>query len=70
MSEPKRYDYVGAIIEYENGELDDESTITLFQHLIDTGMAWSLQGSYGRMAHSLITSGHCNRPGERKHYES
>ena len=65
-----KYDYVGAIMEYENGELDNEAVVTLFQYLIDTDLAWSLQGSYGRMAHSLITAGYCNRPGERKHYES
>jgi hypothetical protein len=52
------------IIDYENGELDDEAVIELFQELIDTGMAWNLQGSYGRMAADLIDSGHCSPPSE------
>lgn len=56
----KEYDYVGQIIAYESGELDDEKTIELFQYLIDTGLCWSLQGSYGRMAKALIQAGHCS----------
>lgn len=45
------------IIAYESGELDEEKTVELFQKLVDNGMAWSLQGHYGRQATALIESG-------------
>lgn len=48
------------IIAYENDELDDFQIINLFQELIDNGMAWTLQGHYGRTAKALIEAGHCH----------
>lgn len=54
------YDEVGAMMAYEDGELDEVETIELFQHLIDSGLVWNLQGSYGRMARELIEKGVCN----------
>lgn len=56
------YDVTGQIIAYESGELDEEQVFELFQHLINTGMIHSLQGSYGRMAQALLNAGHCHPP--------
>lgn len=48
---------VDRIIEFENGDMSQEDTIAFFQDLVDTGLAWKLQGSYGRMANALIKDG-------------
>jgi hypothetical protein len=61
--EPPRYDEVGNIIAYENGDLDEDGIIELFQHLVDNGHAWSLQGHYGRTAAALIDAGLVVPPG-------
>jgi hypothetical protein len=57
----KRYDVSGAIIDYEAGVMEWEAELELFQHLINTGLAWQLQGCYGRHAKNLITEGYCTR---------
>jgi hypothetical protein len=51
---------VGDIIRYESGEMSDIEVIEFFQGLIDSGMCWRLQGSYGRMAQRLIDGGYCS----------
>ena len=53
-------DIVDKIMDFENGSMSDEDIVAFFQELIDSGMAWSLQGSYGRMASALIEQGFCH----------
>lgn len=39
----------------------EEEQIEAWQHLIDTGMAWTLQGWFGRQAVALIEAGICHK---------
>lgn len=41
-----------------------EQEIEAWQHLIDTGLAWTLQGWFGRAALHLIENGVCTAPNE------
>lgn len=54
-------DIVSKIIEWESGEMEDGDEVPFFQELIDNGMAWTLQGCYGRTAMALIEAGHCHK---------
>jgi len=42
------------IVEYEMGDMAEKEMLELFQELVDTGMAWRLQGTYARTAEYLI----------------
>lgn len=55
-------DNISKIIAYEQGELDQDGIIDLFQTLVDSGMVWQLQGSYGRTAQALIEAGYITPP--------
>lgn len=39
---------------------DSKQTVEAWQHLIDTGLAWSLQGWFGRQATIMIEEGLCH----------
>ena len=62
--------HVNDIINYEAGEQSHDDTIKMFQNAINSGLAWRLQGSYGREAMSLIESGDCilGEVGHRDYY--
>ena len=53
----KDYNLFEAMMDFESGDMTEHhDLIRLFSRLIKTGMAWKLQGSYGRAAKALIDS--------------
>jgi hypothetical protein len=54
-----KVDQVGLMMAFEEGDISEEKLILLFQDLIDSGLAWKLQGLYGRTARDLIEQGLC-----------
>lgn len=59
----KMKDIVMDIMAYESGEMNEQEMLDFFQYLVNTGLAWELQGHYGRTATALIEQGviHDNR---------
>lgn len=52
-------DTIDKIIAYESGQMTtEEEIIEFFQDLVDSGLAWQLQGHYGRTAQNLIDLGY------------
>lgn len=49
--------FLDRLIEWEDGQLPEEAETELFQELVDSGVAWQLQGMYGRRAVELIRAG-------------
>ena len=45
------------VLLYETDQMSEQEMISLFQDLVDTGMAWKLQGHYGRTATILLDAG-------------
>ena len=43
---------------------DEEHVLEAWQYLIDGGLAWQLQGFFGRTAASLIEQGLCTAPAQ------
>lgn len=60
----EKVELIDQIMDYEMGLLNDSDTLDLFAELIKNGMAWSLQGHFGRTASALIEDGWLNRQGE------
>ena len=48
---------VDKIIAYESGDMTPAEMVYFFSDLVRSGMAWSLQGHYGRTACNLIDAG-------------
>ncbi len=53
---------INRILAFEQGELDEDEVIDLFQDLVNSGLAWQLQGHYGRTARDLIEAGYITPP--------
>ena len=45
------------LIAYEQGDLTKVQEVQLFQELVDSGLAWNLQGHYGRTAYAMLEAG-------------
>jgi hypothetical protein len=54
------YDAVGIAEGWIEAESEDQ-LIEAWQALIDTGLAWQLQGWFGRQAQALIDAGICTQ---------
>lgn len=58
----KSYDPLNDMMEWEENGLEPKREKRLFQHLVDTGKAWHLQGTYGRAANDMLESGYIKKP--------
>jgi len=45
---------INDMMAWENGEMNEDREDKLFQQLVDSGLAWTLQGMYGRRASQLL----------------
>jgi len=58
-------DLVDRLIKYENGLMNHGEQVSLLQELVNTGMVWQLQGSYGRAAKHALDAGWIKPPPRR-----
>jgi hypothetical protein len=63
MTKKNYISLVDKIIAFENGDMDTNQVLEFFGELIKTGLAWNLQGSYGRTAVALIDEGFLDKNG-------
>lgn len=56
-------DIVDQIVAWENGIMSSDDEIRFFSKLVKNGMAWTLQGMYGRRASDLINEGYLDAQG-------
>jgi len=53
---------VDRLIAYEEGQLSEDQEMALFEHLVQTGTCWQLQGHYQRVAATLLEAGLISSP--------
>lgn len=58
-------DFTAVMIAEGVEDADEERQIEAWQHLIDTGLCWRLQGWFGRQAVALLDAGICEHPDRR-----
>lgn len=56
--------YINYIIEFESQDMTVNDVLELFSFLLKTGLAWKLQGFYGRCAVDLIRQRLLSESGE------
>ena len=56
------YDASACVEGFDGLEHDEDTILSAWQYLVDTGLAWSLQGWYGRTANQLINDGYITAP--------
>jgi hypothetical protein len=61
---PNISNLVDKVIAYESGEMSNNEALEFFSELVKDGLAWTLQGCYGRMAHDLIQNEYLNVSGK------
>lgn len=64
MENAPENDIIDDVLAFEQGDMDETEIVLFFARLVESGMAWNLQGSYGRMAQSLIDAGYLTVTGE------
>lgn len=52
---------------FDDGEASQAERTEAMQFLIDNGMAYTLQGFFGRLAEDYINAGLCHRPVKEIH---
>ncbi len=68
VAEVKKMSSLDCIMLVEDGNFDhtDEAQIAAMQEMIDTGLVWKLQVSWGRFAQRLIDAGIVNSPSPKR----
>lgn len=57
MDSTSNFSLADFLMRYEEGEVTEDEMLEGFQYLVNSGLAWQLQGSYGREAQRLINQG-------------